>query len=81
MFYSYETNLQVKPTNALSHDTETECVTVQVRGLLPVPQAKTPCDYVIGVPVFGQWNSTGLARTFLHSTQTKPQPNNSLPGG
>lgn len=53
MFYSYETNLHVKPNNALSHDTESECVTVQVLGLLPVPQAKMSCVYVIGVPVFG----------------------------
>lgn len=68
MSYSYETNLHVKPTNALSHDTESECVTVQVLGLLPVLQAKMSCVYVIRVPVFGQWNSTGLACTFLHST-------------
>lgn len=62
MFYSFETNLHVKPTNALIHDTETECVTVQVPTLLPVPQAKTPCVYVIRVPIFGQWNRywTGL---------------------
>lgn len=43
MFYSSDTNLCQTHQYMLNHEKESVCVTVQILGLFPVPQAKVSC--------------------------------------